>query len=251
MLGEQKKYFEKLYKQREIKQSSITFFQDSLPKLTEDQMSACEGLLTEYECSLALKDMKNKKSPGRDGITVEFYNIFWNDIKQYFINSINYSFEQNELTVLQNQGILTLFLKADKNISSLQNWRPISLHNVDYKVAAKAIANRIKRVLKSIIDSSQTGFIKDRYIGENIRLLFEVIDSVDEYQIPAILFFSDFEKAFNSNNHNFMINCFTRMQKIVLLIMDIFRIFFQHRKRRKTRMSSVPLSFYNLHRALV
>ena len=46
------------------------------------------------------------------------------------------------------------------------SWRPISLLNVDYKVAAKVIANRIKPVLQSIINSSQTGFMKGRYIGE-------------------------------------------------------------------------------------
>ena len=52
----------------------------------------------------------------------------------------------------------------------LKNWRPITLLNCDYKIAAKAIANRLRNVPK-IINNDQTGFLKGRFIGENIRLL--------------------------------------------------------------------------------
>ena len=58
----------------------------------------------------------------------------------------------------------------------MENWRPISLLNVDYKIATKAIANRMKLILPSIISHQQTGFIKGKYIGENIRLLFDVLE---------------------------------------------------------------------------
>ena len=116
--------------------------------------------------------MKNQKSPGSDGITVEFYKLFWNDIKQYYINSINHSFQIGSLNELQKQSIITLIPKQNKDITCLDNWRPIILLNVDYKIATKVIANRIKSIIKTIADNSQTGFIKGRYIGENIRLLF-------------------------------------------------------------------------------
>ena len=58
--------------------------------------------------------MKNNKSPGSDGITTEFYKIFWNDIKTYLINSLNYSLQNSELTDLQKQGIITLLPKSGK-----------------------------------------------------------------------------------------------------------------------------------------
>ena len=53
----------------------------------------CDVQLTEEECRLALKEMKTQKSPGSDGITAEFYKIFLNDIKQFYVNSINYSYQ--------------------------------------------------------------------------------------------------------------------------------------------------------------
>ena len=91
----------------------------------------------------------------------------------------------------------------------MSNWRPISLLNVDYKIASKVIANRIKSVLQTIINETQTGFMKGRYIGENIRLIFELLDNTDEHNIPGLLFFSDFEKAFDtcSVNHEYMYQC--------------------------------------------
>ncbi len=88
--------------------------------------------------------MKNGKSPGSDGITTEFYKIFWKDISKYFLNSLNYSYERGQLTELQTQSLITLLPKSGKDSTLLENWRPISLLNTDYKIATKTIANRLK-----------------------------------------------------------------------------------------------------------
>ena len=55
--------------------------------------------------------------------------------------------------------------------------------------------------MPNIINETQTGFIKNRYIRENVRILDEILDSVEENNIPCLLFFSDFEKAFDRFNH--------------------------------------------------
>lgn len=61
----------------------IIFFDNDMNKLNIDEQNSCTGLLTEEECGKALKEMKNQKSPGSDGLTTEFYKIFWEDIKQF------------------------------------------------------------------------------------------------------------------------------------------------------------------------
>ena len=155
--------------------------------------------------------MSNNKSPGSDGLTVEFYKMFWNTLKPYFINSINYSFGKGELTELQKQSIITLLPKAGKNLDYLANWRPISLLNTDYKIATKTIANRIKKCLPEIISFDQTGFMKNRYIGENVCLIFDVIEHLNVKQKPGLLFFADFEKAFDSLNHSFILKCLKKL----------------------------------------
>ena len=77
---------------------------------------------------------------------------------------------------------------------------------MDYKIATKIIANKVKHVIRSIVDNSQTGFVKGRYIGENIRLLFEIIETAEEENKQGLIFFSDFEKAFDSLDHTYMFN---------------------------------------------
>ena len=207
ILTQTEKYYKSLYAKREPRSSRYNFFDETIPKLNQAEQTQCEGLITEAECIKAIKDMKNQKSPGSDGITVEFYKLFWNDIKHYYINSINHSFQIGSLTELQKQSIITLIPKQNKDITCLDNWRPISLLNVDYKIATKVIANRIKSIIKTIVDNSQTGFIKGRYIGENIRLLFELIDNAEDENKEGMIFFSDFEKAFDSLDHGYLRKC--------------------------------------------
>ena len=144
----QKDFYSKLYEKQKEQNSSINFFNDSINKLTDLDKNKCEGKLTEYECSIALKDMKNQKSPGSDGISTEFYKIFWKDIKTFLINSFNYSFDHNNLTELQKQGLITLIPKQCKDSTLLANWRPITLLNVDFKIAQKQWPTELNQYLK-------------------------------------------------------------------------------------------------------
>ena len=72
------------------------------------------------------------------------------------------------------------------------------------KFAAKCIANRLKKVITSIISEEQTGFIKGRYIGENVWLISEVIENANKTDEPRLIFFTDFNKAFDSLDHSFL-----------------------------------------------
>ena len=75
----------------------------------------------------------------------------------------------------QRRGIIKLIPKKDAEPDLIRNWRPITLLNCDYKKAAKAVANRLKKVIPKLVNSDQTGFIKGRFIGEDVRLLDSVI----------------------------------------------------------------------------
>lgn len=207
VLREQTQYYENLYKEKQQTDTNFNFFDEHVPKLNANAKVKCDGLISENECEKALKEMKNQKSPGSDGLTTEFYKVFLSDIKALFVKAINYSYQTGHLSELQKQSIITLLPKSGKDTSFLQNWRPISLLNVDYKIAAKVIANRIKPHLNSIINESQTGFIKNRYIGENIRLIYEILETTEAQNLPGLVFFSDFEKAFDSVNHEYMYKC--------------------------------------------
>ena len=79
------------------------------------------------------------------------------------MDCINESFEKGAMSTCssQKQAIITLIEKKEKDRSFLENWRPISLVNVDTKIMMKVIASRIKNVLPNIIHLNQTGYVKD------------------------------------------------------------------------------------------
>ena len=99
-----------------------------------------------------------------------FYRKFWTLISESYVRCANECFEKGEMTHSQKQAVITLIEKKGKDRSLLENWRPISFVNVDAKIMSKVIASRIKNVLPYIIHHNQTGYVKDRFIGETIRL---------------------------------------------------------------------------------
>jgi len=130
-------------------------------------------------------------------------------LQEDLLNSYNDAFQKGSLSVSQRRGVISLIPKADNDLSELSGWRPIALLNVDYKILAKTIAKRIEpflTFLPKIIHSDQTGFVKDRYIGQNIRLLSEMMECTDVKKISGILLFIDFEKAFDSVEWKFIMN---------------------------------------------
>ena len=86
------------------------------------------------------------------------------------------------------------------------------------------IANRIKRVIDEIVSNNQTGFIKGRYIGENVRTIIEAMEQTEHNNEPGLIFFSDFHKAFDSLDHMFMFKTLRKLNFSDSLIqwVDIF-----------------------------
>ena len=137
-----------------------------------------EGLLSFEECKEALKCLNDNKSPGEDGFTMEFFKCFFNVIGSDLVESFNYAHEKGQLSISQKRGIITLIPKQDSDLLHRQNWRPITLLNTDYKITAKALARRIEKVLP--------GIIKGCYIGENIRLISDIMDYTKSQNLPGV-----------------------------------------------------------------
>ena len=173
-------------------------------KLSDAQAKKLEGILTLQEISLTLRNMKNDKSPGLSGFAADFFKVFWNKLGTFVLRSLNYGYIRGELSTTQKKGIITCIPKEHKPKIFLKNWRPLTLLDTVYKIASGAIANRIKSVLDDLIGRDQTGFIKGRSLVENIRVIYDMMKFTDEHQIPGLLLFIDFEKAFDSLSWNFL-----------------------------------------------
>ena len=113
--------------------------------------------------------------------------------------------EKGELSVSQKRGIITLLHKGNDR-KQLNNWRPITLLNTDYKIFSKIIATRLKPLMSSIIHHSQKGFIKGRNISEVIRYIDDTINLANQSHQSGLIASVDFSKAFDSVNKNTITN---------------------------------------------
>ena len=98
-----------------------------------------------------------------------------------------YSIKHKLLTQKQRLGIINQIPKKDKALRYLKYWRPVSLLNTDFKILAKALANRLHKVIAKIINEDQAGYITGRYIGENVRKIYDIMNYTAEQDIEAIL----------------------------------------------------------------
>ena len=123
--------------------------------------------------------MKNDKSPGIDGITKEFYEFFWDDIKNLLSDSVKKSFMSRELSSSQKQAAIKLIEQKDRDKRLTKNWRPISLLNIDTKLISKVLAIRLKKVLNNLISENKISYLNNRIISEGGRLISDIVEITD------------------------------------------------------------------------
>ena len=201
-------YYSNLYSSKHTPESEIEEYFNSIHpdahvKLSNENMTQCEGPISIEECKAVLTTMKGNKSPGLDGLSVEFYKKFWDILGTIIVASFNESYEHGSLSDSQRKSVITLIFKTG-NIENIKNYRPISITNIDYKILAMTLAKRLQRVIGSIVSTDQSAYIKGRYIGTNIKLVCDIIEYFDKIEQNGLLLSLDFRKAFDTIEHNFL-----------------------------------------------
>ena len=199
-------FYTKLYKKRDTPRDKIKEYLNKFThtqKLSEKERKVSENQITLEEIFFAVEKLKDNKAPGVDGLTPEFYKMFWDKLESLYYDMINESFTKGILPSSTHQSVITLIhKKGEKEL--LTNYRPISLTNYDYKILTIILARRLQCIMQNLIAKDQTGYIKNRYIGVNARIVCDIIDLCEKNRKPGAMLCLDFEKAFDSLNWDFM-----------------------------------------------
>ena len=168
-------------------------------KLNVEDKSSREGRITFQEYELC-----DNKSSGSDSLTAKFYKTSATTFGQFLMQVYTESFHYGEVCRSQKESVLTLiFKKGDRQL--MKKCRSISITNIDYKIIAKILDNRLHTVLPELISHDQTAYnIKGRTISQNNKLVQDIILFADKHKLDIILLFLDFENAFDSVEHKYI-----------------------------------------------
>ena len=196
-------FYENLYsKETECENSQNDFLKGVTIKLSQEEREKLDEEFTIEELRESLSDLQKNKSPGCDGLTREFYDFFWDDLSALYFECVNEIQEKGELTESQKKGLIRISYKKNGRIH-IENYRPITLLNVDLKILTRTLAKRMTSVLPKLIHDSQR-CIPGRKITKNIHIVQDLIDTINKDDGKAAFVFLDQEKAFDRISHKFM-----------------------------------------------
>ena len=162
-------FYKKLYTNETICETTQNKLLNNItPKFKNSQKEQLITRITGEEIKNAIFSMENGKSPGIDGIPIEFYKAFFETLEEDLVTLYNdILFEQKELSPSMNKAVITLLPKKG-DLNDLKNWRPISLLCTDYKILTKIISTRLRQTMKHIISQEQTCSVLGRNIFSNL-----------------------------------------------------------------------------------
>ena len=198
-------FYTSLYKKEPVSLPPDEYL-SKLPKLNTDNTEYLGGQIDADDIELALKQMVNNKSPGPDGLTKEFYTAFSKELIPILTEVFALIYESGTLCPSQKLSYISLLCKNVNESQFCKNYRPISLLNVDYKIIAKVLSNRLRLCLSDIIHPDQTCSVPGRSIFDNCHLIRDIITDINSNaNNTGILLSTDQEKAFDRVDHSYLL----------------------------------------------
>ena len=160
--------------------------------------------ITKEELTAAREASTINAAPGIDGLPIEWYSTFWDEVQPIMTTFSNDIFENGLEEGAQQRLSLIRLIHKKGDREDLDNYRPISLLCVDYKLVSKVLSLRLKIALPHIIEEDQTCGILGRTIFQNLYTIRDTIAYTNDHKIPTYILSFDYQKAFDKVDHSFL-----------------------------------------------
>ena len=239
-------YYKKLFSPREVRQVVINLFLNNLtPESANDSfMSRLMEPFSLQEIWDAIVSFFNGRSPGPDGMSIEFYKVVFDIIKNDLRRVLNSFLGGARMPAKFKAGLITLVPKQEP-VNDIGNFRPISLLNSDYKIFTKIITTRLKPILENIIHGSQFAQPGKDIQGMN-TVIRDLVTDMERSSTDSFFVSVDFRKAYDSVNHNFLFQVLGQYgfpRDFINIIRELFRdagshVFINGHKSAKIKLRS-------------
>lgn len=189
----------------DISDDNVVFFRN-IDKVNELTASGTATVINLGELESTLNTCKDS-APGPDGIPYSYYKALWSWVGNIILQAWHFSTRTGQLAPSHKIPRLKLIPNVRKDLNRIENWRPITLSNIDFKLITKMYSLRLTQALDSVIGHEQTAYIPGRMINENIRALIRTVETASESKIDGMLISLDERKAFDSVSHNYVRKC--------------------------------------------
>ncbi|CAG7718362.1 unnamed protein product, partial [Allacma fusca] len=187
------------------------------------------------EIDLVIKKLKYGKAADPNGITNEQIKYGGEKLRENLLILFNKILEKQQTpSSWKNSNIILIFKKGDRK--KIENYRPISISNTIGKIFSSVLNNRLKNILESQQPMEQAGFRKGFSTTDHLHVLNHIIEKSNEYQLEIYLLFIDYIKAFDSLEHEFMIDALINQGVPIMYVKMIIELYSELKARIITEM---------------
>ena len=161
--------YSNLFKAENISHPTLNNFlnQENFPKLEDEQRDVIDLPFTKAAVKHTIYALQGNKTPGFDSIPIEFYWKFSEKLSEILCNMFNDYVVTGMMYESAYMGVISLLYKGTGERSLRENWRPLTLLNVDYKIFAKVLARRLEKIMTRLVHPDQTCSVPGRTIRDS------------------------------------------------------------------------------------